>query len=209
MQVSSRPYQAHDLIKLSLCELDLERAPEWVRPSLELVPFAVVRRAKSNGPQIPIGVRGSDRNERWACLIKRGAIVKIVTPETLSDTINTIAPSRIAEIPALSALATLSARLANTPWKWGPTGSVGFELASGSRTAKPTSDLDLILRCKHRVEKIELRSFNECLKDLCVRCDTVIETPNGGVALVEYLNETEVYALRTINGPLLTHDPWQ
>ena len=55
-------------------------------------------------------------------------------------------------VPALAALARVAPILARRGHRWGPGGSVGFELATGVPTATASSDLDVILRQDRRLE---------------------------------------------------------
>jgi phosphoribosyl-dephospho-CoA transferase len=45
----------------------------------------------------------------------------------------------------------MSENLANLPLAYGPTGSIGFELASALPMATSASDLDLIIRAPERL----------------------------------------------------------
>jgi phosphoribosyl-dephospho-CoA transferase len=70
--------------------------------------------------------------------------------------------------------------------QWGPTGSVGFELASGMPTTNDTSDLDLIIRTQQRITRERARSLWNRTKGLAVRVDVRVETPYCGFSLEEY-----------------------
>jgi phosphoribosyl-dephospho-CoA transferase len=79
------PARIHDLL-----EIDVERflqaqpsAPEWVAENLRRVPFVVVRRGPMTEREIPIGVRGAQRNERWAGTCHPDLVGSIVTPRDL------------------------------------------------------------------------------------------------------------------------------
>jgi phosphoribosyl-dephospho-CoA transferase len=76
----------HDLL-----EIDAERfleahssAPGWVAESLRHAPFVVVRRGPIPAEEgIAIGVRGAQRNERWAGACRPDLIRKTLTPPML------------------------------------------------------------------------------------------------------------------------------
>ena len=96
---------------------------------------------------------------------------------------------------------------------WGPTGSVGFECASGVSTTTAASDLDLIIRCEDAlpvskaasllddIERVSI-GFNAC------RVDANIETPYGAVSLLEYARSGGAILMRTSTQPRLTRNPW-
>jgi hypothetical protein len=81
--------RAHDLLQISgLADLvyvgwDLpeKRCPLWVERSLERAPFVVVRRANLFDGMIPVGVRGSSRQQRSAAYLAPKSIRNRITPE--------------------------------------------------------------------------------------------------------------------------------
>jgi phosphoribosyl-dephospho-CoA transferase len=90
---------------------------------------------------------------------------------------------------------------------WGPTGSVGFELATGTAVVGPASDLDVVVRAPEPWSHVRARELADDLARLPVRVDTQLDTPSGAVALAEYARGGRVL-LRTPDGPKLTNDPW-
>jgi phosphoribosyl-dephospho-CoA transferase len=90
---------------------------------------------------------------------------------------------------------------------WGPTGSVGFELATGAAVAGPASDLDVVVRAPEPWSFARARELADDLARLPVRVDTQLDTPSGAIALAEYACGGRVL-LRTPDGPKLTNDPW-
>jgi phosphoribosyl-dephospho-CoA transferase len=186
----------HDLLQISGVadlvyvgsELPEKRCPLWVERSLQEAPFVVVRRANLFDGMIPVGVRGSLRRQRSAAYLAPNA--------------------RTEEIPGLKVLAGIEEKLANLPLAYGPTGSIGFELASGLPTATPTSDLDLLIRAPQRLpirlaqELITIFSGSPC------RVDAQLETPRGAVSLTEYARGQTPLLLRQNGGPVLVDDPW-
>jgi phosphoribosyl-dephospho-CoA transferase len=69
---------AHDLLQISgdadvVC-VGEQRRPFWVTDSLERAPFVVVRRSGSVDGLIPIGVRGSMRNQRFGAYLAGNGI---------------------------------------------------------------------------------------------------------------------------------------
>jgi phosphoribosyl-dephospho-CoA transferase len=82
-------------------------------------------------------------------------------------------------------LAGIEEELVDLSLVYGPTGSIGFELASGLPTATSASNLDLLIHAPERLpmqvaqELITIFSVNPC----CV--DAQLETPRGAVSLAE------------------------
>jgi phosphoribosyl-dephospho-CoA transferase len=208
--------RVHDLLQISgladlvyvKWELPEEQWPLWVERSLQEAPFVVVRQANWFDGMIPVGVRGSLRRQRSAAYLALESIRNRITPEQLAANRGWLANARTEEIPGLKVLAGIEGKLANLSLAYGPTGSIGFELASGLPTATSASDLDLLIRAPERLpmqvaqELITIFSGSPC------RVDAQLETPRGAVSLAEYVrNETPVF-LRQAGGPILVEDPW-
>jgi phosphoribosyl-dephospho-CoA transferase len=185
-----------------------ERCPLWVERSLEEAPFVVVRRAKSCDKIIPVGVRGSLRKQRFAAYLAPESIRGRITPEQLSATRGWRANARTEEIAGLKALAGIEEKLANFPLAYGPTGSVGFELASGLPTATSASDLDLLIRAPERLPIQLAQELITILSGTPCRVDAQLETPCGAVALTEYASGQRPLLLRQDGGLVLVDDPW-
>jgi phosphoribosyl-dephospho-CoA transferase len=118
------------------------------------------------------------------------------------------ARARTGEIPALSALAIAQEKLAGFPLLWGPTGSVGFELATGLATATPASDLDLLIRAPERLSTAKAEVLLERLSAAPCRVDVQLETPTGAVSIAEYARGEKPILVRQTGGPVLVDDPW-
>lgn len=205
--MSLRP---HDLLRLST-PVARAAGPDWVAAALADAPWVVVRRATAGPGLIPVGVRGPTRADRFAFGLNPAAVAGIVRPEDLADPETTPAATPAAPAPPpipsapdrLSVLVALErARdvLAATGWVWGPTGSVGFQLATGRPTVTPDSDLDLVVRVPALPPREELRRLHEHLP---TRADCLIETPGGALALAELASGSRQALLRTAAGPRL------
>ena len=77
--------KTHDLLRLSRFELEPADAvkPEWLDTVLKACPWVVVRRAASHTKQVPVGVRGKERAQRWAGFVNPEQIAQIVSPNHL------------------------------------------------------------------------------------------------------------------------------
>jgi phosphoribosyl-dephospho-CoA transferase len=171
--------------------------PAWVRPAVTAVPWVVVRRAAAPEGHAPVGVRGSARSERHALNLPLDMIADVVRPEDLRPRPGT------ARTAAIVALRTADPVLTSFGHPWGPTGSAGFELASGAPTTTQASDLDLIIRVPAVPTRDCAAALLDRLSALPTRVDCQLETSHGAVALAELAMTTEQVVFRTPNGPQL------
>jgi len=199
-------WRAHDLLRLRHLER-FDEEPAWVRDAFARAPFVVVRRAQAAPQYVAVGLRGSSRNERYGTWINADGIEDVVTPEAL---ISTDAPLR--SLPAFTAFDALRRDVFSESLVWGPTGSVGFELATSTPVVTLKSDLDLLIRMPNYLSHDEARHIQLMLDKQAlnagVRVDAQLETPAGGVALSEYASGKARVMARHANGPRLVTDPW-
>jgi len=210
------PFQVHDLLRIDApCRLQGDSPrPDWVEGALAAAPWVVVRRTCAEGRLIAVGVRGAGRGERWGAWVAAAAVVERLTPEALTARLMSLSPERLSVAPALAAAAAMTRAWRNVAAApiWGPTGSVGFELASHRATATADSDLDAIIRCPTPVSVAQARAwraaFDEATAPFGARADVLLETPEGAVALLDYARAAPPVMLRTAAGPKLVEDPW-
>jgi len=192
-------YRVHDLLQVAGGTVELPAdAPSWVAESLRRTPWVVLRRADTPPGYIPVGVRGATRADRYALTIPHSVVRHRVTPEQLGH-------SRIrhrAGVPALAALTEVRSRLSGMPFRWGPTGAVGFELASGSPCVTGSSDLDIAVFVDSPALPT-LAALGATLGGLPVPVDCSVELPCGAVALTELLSDTQQLLLKSADGPRL------
>lgn len=209
-----RAVQTHDLLQVRpQCVLDEgiscgDSVPRWVEERLHAVPFAVVRRGPVRETLLPIGIRGPERNQRWAAFCSPHAILRVIAPYQLSG--RAVTPSRAKELPAMQALEILQARWAGLDCAWGPGGSVGFELATGVKTATPGSDLDIVLWAATPLTAERAKLLCAQATGLPAAVDIRVETPVCGFSLREYAREERgEILLRMTTGHVLGSDPWR
>lgn len=201
---------AHDLLELRGLPMPMaDEMPAWLPGAFALAPFAVVRRAAAPSGYVAVGFRGAVRAQRYGTLISRDAIITVVSPEQLRD--RPVAAAR-SKLNVFRALRLIAENQLLGDEAWGPTGSVGFELATGRATATETSDLDLLIRAPSRTKQSDARLARERLREveraMGLRIDVQLETPAGGVALSEWAEGKPRVMVRSASGPSLTHDPW-
>lgn len=189
----------HDLLRLTGADVAPPDAPGWVGVALRTTPWAVVRRAESAKGLISVGVRGRHRADRYAMTVHAGDVIETRSPEAL-----TRSPAA-SGVPAMQTLNGVRAALDRTGLGWGPTGSVGFELATGVPTATGQSDLDLLVRVARPVSDVlaDLTDLSRLFIGQPARIDCQIETLWGAVALTELVAGQPEILVRTAAGPRL------
>jgi phosphoribosyl-dephospho-CoA transferase len=184
--------------------------PHWASAALQLAPWAVVRRAAPRLGLWPVGVRGGLRAQRSAAWLPDRAILDCITPQMLAAKRVWRQRPSATTTPAVAVLDEVAAILVAHGFagRWGPGGSVGFELASGVPSTTPGSDLDLVLKADEPMARTDAIRLHADLSTLPVRIDLLLETPYGAVALEEYAKGAGVTLMRSAQGPLLVRDPW-
>ncbi len=134
----------------------------------------VVRRALTAADQVPVGVRGTLREQRFATLMPYALVERRVRPEALVD-----CSLVTRDEPALQALRQLRPLLDAWGLVWGISGSAGFELATGLPTVHPQSDLDLILRTPQILPRHRAAELLQQLDNPFCRVDLQLQTPLG------------------------------
>lgn len=201
--------RTHDLLEIDTRRFiaGLASAPQWIEEVLRQSPFVVVRRGRVTEQEIPVGVRGPERSQRWAAFCHPKVVKSILNPQQLLG--RTIPTSRADAIPALRALNLLKDRWVDFVLPWGPGGSVGFELATGNYVAKPESDLDIVVYAKRRMTAEEAKSVCDRTMNLPAAMDIRVETPVCGFSLREFASQSLVaILLRAPSGIVLGKDPW-
>jgi phosphoribosyl-dephospho-CoA transferase len=153
-------------------------------------------------------MRGRTRSERFAALLAPEAVAARVTPEDLAAARGWRHMTRALSVPPLRVLDAVDELFSSLSFAWGPTGSAGFELATGVPTAGAASDLDVVVRAPEPWSLDRAREIAGELALLPVRVDAQLDAPAGAVALAEYARGGRVL-LRTPDGPRLTRDPWR
>jgi phosphoribosyl-dephospho-CoA transferase len=202
--------RVHHLLEIDAKQFCLvqDSLPRWVEEELRRTPSVVVRRGVEMELGIPVGVRGTARNERWAAFCDPKFVKRVIAPPQL---VGCAAPAfRMDAIPALRSLRILEGRWSTIPYPWGPGGSIGFELATGSQVATPASDLDIVLYVDGRMTTGEAADLCISAGDLPAAVDIRVETPTCGFSLKEYADQgPERILLRTPTGVVLEADPWR
>ena len=179
-------------------------APGWTTDALRRQPFVVVRRNSQRPGWLPVGIRGGMRSQRAAAWLPVNAVRTCVTPRMLAArrgwrNADSVQSRAIAVLDEVEAIVTTH----GFAGAWGPGGSVGAELASGVVCTHAGSDLDLLLYADTVLDKTAARALYAQLGQLSVRVDTLLEVPQGGVALADLAGDADRVLLRTAHGPRL------
>lgn len=178
--------QVHDLLEIESGSLATGSVaqPPWVTKMLIDCPWVVVRRGEAPGGYIAVGVRGADRRERWGAYCAERHVKRIARPATLLALGRTA--GHIYRTPAFVALREVIKKWRGVPFLWGPTGSVGFELATGRPVTTEASDLDLAIRAPSPISVEQARWLWDRVLGLQTKVDVRVETPLCGFSLEEY-----------------------
>ena len=199
--------QVHDLLQIDPDSLNpgCTCAPSWVKRTLRSCSWVVVRRAQAPFDQVAVGVRGDTRNKRWGGFFEESLVSRVVRPAELR--VLGRSPTRT---PALRALPEVIERWRGFTLPWGPTGSVGFELASGREVTTEVSDLDIAIFALDRISVEHARFLWERVIGLQTKVDVRVETPECGFLLQEYAcTSTGRILLRYPDGLIMFgDDPW-
>ncbi|MDY7562822.1 malonate decarboxylase holo-ACP synthase [Pseudomonas sp. 10B1] len=196
--------QAHDLLWGLPAHMLSADAPQWVHDAISLGQPVVVRRALVAADQVAVGVRGQQRQQRYATLMNRADIQRQVAPEQLIAAKFTNGD----QWPAMKGLKQIQPVMADLGMVWGVSGSAGFELASGFTALHADSDLDLIVRTPELFSRAHAAQLLAQLEYAVCRIDVQLQTPNGGVALREWAGTARQVLLKTDHGACLIENPW-
>ncbi|MGX7265027.1 malonate decarboxylase holo-ACP synthase [Enterococcus crotali] len=194
--------EAHDIVRIHPSFMSTKEWPDWFKATDRL--YATVRRAVVNEKVIPVGLRGQQRNQRFAFELPVTAVEEVIHPWELIQK-DSFRQKEVADFSAYQAY--IQARKLLQETTWGVGGSLGFELATDYPTIKETSDLDVLIYVKESAE-LPLEVIRQNLS-LFSQWDTQVITKKGGFSLKEYLqNPNKKILLKTITGPILTDKLW-
>lgn len=200
--------QVHDLLEINgrLLAATLPAAPEWLTDCLGKSSHVIALRSRVAENEIPIGICGKQRNQRFSAVLPRRLVRRVLTPFRILRLAEGLTNPRL---PALRSLFLLKERWAGLEWPWGPIGSVAFELATGSPRVNAHSDLDIVLHAAERLTTGDAQVLFASTLGLPARVDIRVETPFCGFSLAEFgWARSDAILLRTPEGPLLGSDPW-
>src|SRR5690606_891632 len=131
-------------------------------------------------------LRGKRRADRMASYAQRSAVVRQVTSESLARKRDWQQQTLSNIYPLIKTLDQLAKALDRAELKWGPTGGVGFFLASGIPVLRCDSDLDLVLYAEDRLTHHQTTALREAFQATPWRIDAQIDTGVGGFSFSEW-----------------------
>lgn len=175
-------------------------APRWAQDVLLSGQPVVVRRATCANGWVAVGLRGQGRAQRSGVLMRLADIRCQQGPEALRWQAE---PLACIAGPGLGRPGTGCQRPG-----LGPTGGVGYQIATGMEVVHADSDLDLLLRTPQPLARAQARELLDILDCAPCRIDLQLETPAGAVALREWAGFARRVLLKSAHGPRLVSDPW-
>jgi phosphoribosyl-dephospho-CoA transferase len=131
-------------------------------------------------------------------------VLEVRAPESLR---NCEAWDSLPDVAAVRSLRAVADDLNGAELCWGPAGSVGFSIATGSIVCNDASDLDIVVRSPTRPRQGVLEHLSALLSRQEARVDGQVIMPAGTAHLDDLIGEDPVL-LRTQDGPYFCVDPW-
>lgn len=193
--------KVHDIVKFNnLDQLEpISVIPDWVYDAQSAANYGVVRRMPISNQLIPIGLRGNSREQRFGTFIHENHVVEVMTPNSLVNRID-----RFNDKFYYPILNEIRDQFQKFDLIWGPTGSIGFEIATSINVTTGKSDIDLSIYVE-TIEESLLEEVGKCLNGFSKPIDVQVEVPNiGAFLLKDYLNNKDQgFIVRTAFGPHL------
>ncbi len=208
---AQRHFQPHDLLWAvdAVSFTSQDTFPDWSSSEWLSSAPAVVRREKVvDRDYLPVGLRGVTREQRHKAYLRWQGVARWVTPEMLSQAAVLEHARSLVRFAAIDTLLTIAPRLDALHLAWGPTGSVGFTLASGIVVLRAASDLDLLVRAPDMLDSHTIKALCAMESHASCRLDIQIDTGHGAFSVAEWARGERRVLLKTDTGPLLTHAPW-
>lgn len=193
--------KVHDIVQFESIhhiETSIE-LPEWVKETPASQNFGVVRRMPITNKTVPIGLRGDTREKRYGALIHESNIVQVICPKSLVNRLD-----KFNHQLYFSALTKIKEEFEKYKLSWGPTGSVGFEIATSIPVTTDTSDIDICLYLD-QIDMELLVKVGSFLETLDRRIDVQVELPSiGAFILNDCLKNSDAgFIVKTKFGPHL------
>lgn len=180
--------------------------PEWVTDMLAQAPYVIVRRGQQD-TQIPIGIRGYQKSQRFAAWLPLGAWQQAITPQAALKYLPQLAATR-QTLAAFQTLRQITPLLAD--YQWGVGGSLQYELVTGLPMARAASDVDVIMTLPpKKMTPAMAKQLVTTLKQMSQHVDIQVVADEYGFSLEEYgMQRSTEILVKSNQGPQLVHDPW-
>ena len=200
----------HDLLTITLEEDELSSFPKWAQLKLTEFQTVIVTRQKPLSKDgVVVGVRGNQRNQRFAFEVEKQRIQKQVTPyEALENFKFDCLPESRQALPVFRALRSIQAEQFLSA-DFGITGSAGYEIVTGDMMVNETSDLDLVLKVDHQTPFDELKTLWKNINRFSVHADVQLVNADRGFSLEEFVQQNGKQVLiKAGTRPFISNDPW-
>lgn len=200
----------HDLLTITLEKDELLSFPKWAQLKLTEFQTVIVTRQKPLSKDgVVVGVRGNQRNQRFAFEVDKQRIQKRVTPyEALEQFKFNQLPESRKDFPVFQALRNIQDKQLLSS-NFGITGSAGYEIVTGDMMVKETSDLDLVLNVAHQISLNELKKLWENVNQFSVHADVQLVNADRGFSLEEFVQQNgRSVLIKSGSGPFISNDPW-
>lgn len=211
LPLQAAPLRAHDLVWVADWRAfeTADGLPPWADAARRRGAPLVMRRARTGAGLLPVGLRGAARSERLAGVLRRAAVLRSASPEMLALRARHGPALPYPEAaPVQAALERIAPLLERAGLPWGPTGSLGFALATGWPVLRAASDIDLLVRAAAPLNAAQAALLREAANAGPCRVDLQVDTGHGGFAFAEWARSGGRVLLKTDAGPFLTDDPW-
>jgi len=142
---------------------------------------------------VPIGIRGEHRGQRFAASVAAAEIDRVVPPERLRNVVPPREHRAFAALPAVIGAAGAHGLCA------APIGAAGYELVTGVPALHEQSDLDVIVRAASGDGA--LHSFACAIANLPVRVDVEVAFGDGYAAALDETLRGGALMVKTPGGP--------
>lgn len=200
----------HDLLTITLEKDELLSFPKWAQLKLTEFQMVIITRQKPLSKDgVVVGVRGNQRNQRFAFEVDKQRIQKRVTPyEALEQFKFNQLPESRKDFPVFQALRNIQDKQLLSS-NFGITGSAGYEIVTGDMMVKETSDLDLVLNVAHQISLNELKKLWENVNQFSVHADVQLVNADRGFSLEEFVQQNgRSVLIKSGSGPFISNDPW-
>lgn len=200
----------HDLLTITLEKDELLSFPKWAQLKLTEFQTVIITRQKPFSKDgVVVGVRGNQRNQRFAFEVDKQRIQKRVTPyEALEQFKFNQLPESRKDFPVFQALRNIQDKQLLSS-NFGITGSAGYEIVTGDMMVKETSDLDLVLNVAHQISLNELKKLWENVNQFSVHADVQLVNADRGFSLEEFVQQNgRSVLIKSGSGPFISNNPW-
>lgn len=200
----------HDLLTITLEKDELLSFPKWAQLKLTEFQTVIVTRQKPLSKDgVVVGVRGNQRNQRFAFEVDKQRIQKRMTPyEALEQFKFNQLPESRKDFPVFQALRNIQDKQLLSS-NFGITGSAGYEIVTGDMMVKETSDLDLVLNVAHQISLNELKKLWKNVNQFSMHADVQLVNADRGFSLEEFVQQNgRSVLIKSGSGPFISNNPW-